>query len=181
MQFYKESILKNGERLIIRSGTRDDSQIVLDKINLTHTETDFLLTYPDENPFTAESEAQYLDEKEKSECECELLAFIGDILVGTAGIDRIGTKYKIKHRCEYGISIAKAFWGLGIGGFLTQACIECAKKAEFKQIELDVVAENEKAISLYKKYGFVEYGRNPKAFNSKYTGYQELVLMRLEI
>ena len=29
--------------------------------------------------------------------------------------------------------------------------------------------------------GFVEYGRNPKGFRSRLTGWQELVLMRLEL
>jgi hypothetical protein len=29
--------------------------------------------------------------------------------------------------------------------------------------------------------GFVEYGRNPKGFRSRTTGWQELVLMRLEL
>ena len=29
--------------------------------------------------------------------------------------------------------------------------------------------------------GFVQYGRNPKGFRSRYSGWQELVLMRLEL
>ena len=29
--------------------------------------------------------------------------------------------------------------------------------------------------------GFVEYGRNPKGFRSRLTGWQEVVLMRLEL
>ena len=37
------------------------------------------------------------------------------------------------------------------------------------------------ALALYKKFGFVEYGRNPKGFRSRNTGYQELVLMRLAL
>ena len=43
------------------------------------------------------------------------------------------------------------------------------------------VAENEAAIALYRSEGFVEYGRNPKGFYSRYSGWQELVLMRLEL
>ena len=73
----------------------------------------------------------------------------------------------------------KEFWGLGIGQALTAACIDCARKAGYAQLELDVVADNASALALYKKFGFVEYGRNPKGFRSRNTGYQELVLMRL--
>ena len=42
-----------------------------------------------------------------------------------------------------------------------------------------MVADNASSLALYKKFGFVEYGRNPKGFRSRNTGYQELVLMRL--
>lgn len=40
------------------------------------------------------------------------------------------------HRAEFGISIAKEFWGLGIGQALTAACIDCARKAGYAQLEL---------------------------------------------
>ena len=44
-----------------------------------------------------------------------------------------------------------------------------------------MVADNASAIALYKSVGFVEYGRNPRGFRSRFTGWQELVLMRLEL
>ena len=75
----------------------------------------------------------------------------------------------------------KAYWGLGVGRALTKACIECAKRAEYAQLELEVVTENRSAIALYESVGFVEYGRNPKGFRSRLTGWQEVVLMRLEL
>ena len=62
-----------------------------------------------------------------------------------------------------------------------EACIECAKEAGYTQLELNVVAENERAVSLYKKMDFVEYGRNPRGFNSRLSGYQEVVYMLLEL
>ena len=64
---------------------------------------------------------------------------------------------------------------------LLSAQWHCARKAGYAQLELDVVADNASALALYKKFGFVEYGRNPKGFRSRNTGYQELVLMRLAL
>ena len=58
---------------------------------------------------------------------------------------------------------------------------ECAKEAGYAQLELDVAAQNERAITLYESEGFAQYGRNPKGFRSRYSGWQELVLMRLEL
>ena len=80
-----------------------------------------------------------------------------------------------------GVSVLKEYWGLGLGKALTKACVQCAKEAGYTQLELNVVAENEAAISLYKGLGFVEFGRNPKGFNSRISGYQELVYMLLEL
>ena len=62
-----------------------------------------------------------------------------------------------------------------------EACIKCAKEAGYVQLELNVVAENTRAISLYKKEGFVEYGRNPKGFKSRTSGCQEVIYMLLEL
>jgi len=44
-----------------------------------------------------------------------------------------------------------------------------------------VVAENTRAISMYERAGFVEFGRNPKGFNSRTAGFQELIYMRREL
>ena len=73
------------------------------------------------------------------------------------------------------------YWNLGIGRALLKACVECALKAGYEQLELEAVAENERAVALYKSEGFEEYGRNPKGFLSRYSGFQELVYMRLDL
>ena len=109
------------------------------------------------------------------------MAWVDGKVAGTAGIDAVGTKYKLRHRAEFGISVAEEYWGLGIGRALTQACIRCAKEAGYTQLELTVVAENERAIALYRSAGFTEYGRNPRGFLSRASGYQELVYMLLEL
>ncbi len=181
MQYNQTIALKNGKQALLRNGTAADAGAVLENFNLTHAETDFLLSYPDEKGFTTEQEANFLDEKEKSANEVEIVAFVDGKVAGTAGIDAVGSRCKVKHRAEFGISIAKDYWGLGLGRALTGACIACAKEAGYTQLELDVVAENESALALYRKVGFVEYGRNPRGFYSRISGYQELVYMRLEL
>lgn len=181
MKYHQVIVLKNGIKCCLRNGTECDGQAVLDNFNLTHGETDYLLTYPDENSLDAIKESQFLKEKSESENEIEIIAIVDHAVVGTAGIKAIGSKYKVRHRAEFGISVAKEFWGQGIGGALTAACIECARAAGYIQLELNVVADNERGVSLYKKAGFTEYGRNPKGFHSRLTGFQEVVSMRLEL
>jgi RimJ/RimL family protein N-acetyltransferase len=181
MTYQKAIKLKDGRTCILRNGIAADGKAVLDIFNLTHEQTDWLLSYSDENRFDAQQEADFLQAKTDSPDEIEILAEIDGKVIGTAGIGRIGTKDKVKHRAEMGISVDKDYWGLGIGRALTKACIECAKIAGYSQLELDVVAQNERAIALYESEGFAQYGRNPKGFRSRYSGWQELVLMRLEL
>jgi len=181
LEYKRTIVLKNGAECCLRNGTEADGKAVFENFNLTHSETDYLCTYPDENSFDPEQEGKFLRQKAESEHEAEILAVVDGTVAGTAGIEMAGRKDKIRHRAEFGISVAKAFWGLGIGRALLDACIECAKKAGYIQMELEVVADNERAISMYKKAGFIEYGRNPKGFRSRVSGFQELVYMRLEL
>ena len=181
MTYNKTILLKDGRECVLRNGTEADGRVVYDLFNLTHEQTDFLLSYPDENSLEVEKEAEFLKDRTESDNGIEILAEIDGKAVGLAGIGPVGKKYKTRHRAEFGISVDKDCWGLGIGRAMAEACIECARKAGYAQVELDVVAENERAIALYKSLGFVEYGRNPKGFCSRLTGWQELVLMRLEL
>ena len=181
MEYIKTVFLKDGRVCTLRNGMEADGQALLDIYILTHAQTDYLLSYPDETTVTAEQEAVFLKEKTDSADEIEMLAEVEGAVVGSAGIGCVGRKEKTRHRAEFGISIDQAYWGLGIGRALTEACIECAKRAGYAQLELEAVAENQTALALYKSVGFVEYGRNPRGFRSRFSGWQELVLMRLEL
>ena len=181
MKYNKIINLKNGKEALLRNGEFADGEAVFVNFNETHAETDYLLSYPDENSFDAQQEAEFLKEKTESPNEIEIVAVVDGMVAGTAGIEAVGAKYKLKHRAELGIAILKEYWGLGIGKALMEACIECAKEAGYTQLELNAVAENERAVALYKKMGFVEYGRNPRGFNSRVSGYQEVVYMLLEL
>lgn len=181
MKYHQTITLKNGKQCLLRHGTGEDGQAVLDNFNRTHGQTDYLLSYPDETGFDASEESRFLQGKAESSNEIEILAVVDGAVVATAGISAIGRKEKVRHRAEFGVSVEKACWGLGIGQALMAACIECAKEAGYAQLELDVVAENKRAVAMYQKAGFVEYGRNPRGFLSRTSGYQELILMRLEL
>ena len=169
------------QRLLLREMNPKDFDALLrvlaDPVIMRH----YLLTYPEEHSYSAEDEAEMLRRKTDSVDEIELLAFVDGAIVGSAGIGCVARKEKTRHRAEFGISVDKAHWGLGIGRALTEACIECAGTAGYIQLELEAVAENKTALALYKSVGFVEYGRNPKGFRSRVSGWQELVLMRLEL
>ncbi len=53
MRYHKMITLKDGRSCVLRNGTAKDGQALLNIFNLTHAQTDYLLTYPEESGFTA--------------------------------------------------------------------------------------------------------------------------------
>ena len=181
MKYNKTIILKDGRECLLRDITKDDAKESLRIFNLTHEQTDYLLAYNDDLNLTVEDEAKYIEARSNSDRAIMFAAIVDGKIVGSAFIEGKDQFTKTRHKADFGISIDKDYWRLGIGKALMQACIDCAKQAGFSQITLEVVGDNKAAISLYKAFGFVEYGRNPKGFKSKYSGWQEEVLMSLDL
>ena len=59
-------VLKDGKEAYLRNGVASDGNAVFENFNLTHAETDYLLSYPDENSFNSEQEGQFLEQKTES-------------------------------------------------------------------------------------------------------------------
>ena len=94
-----------------------------------------------------------------------ITVFDGDNLVGNASLGCVFDKKKTRHRAEFGIAILKSDWGQGLGQKLVSELIAAAKQAGYDQLELEVVATNTAAISLYKKLGYWEIDTVPCVFN----------------
>ena len=181
MRYAETVLLKDGVELLVRNAVASDARALRDIMQRTHAETDYLLSYPDEQGTDDEQEARALAEMERSDNEVELVAVLDGRIVGSAGITAVGGRRKVLHRARFGISILTEHLGMGIGRVLMDACIDSARRAGYTQLELEVVADNERALSLYRRAGFEEYGRNPRGYRSAAAGYQELVHMRLEL
>ena len=181
MRYAKTVLLTGGTELLVRNAVASDARALRDVMQRTHSETDYLLSYPDEQSVDDEQEARSLAETERSDNGVELVAVLGGRIVGSAGITAVGGRRKVVHRARFGISILKEYWGMGIGRMMMEASIDCARRAGYAQLELEVVVGNERAVSLYRCAGFEEYGRNPRGYRSAVAGYQELVHMRLEL
>lgn len=181
MRYAKTVRLTGGVELLVRNAVASDARALRDIMQRTHAETDYLLSYPDEQSVDEEQEARSLAETERSHNEVELVAVVDGKIVGSAGVTAVGSRRKVAHRARFGISVLQEYWGMGIGRVLMEASIDCARRAGYSELELEVVADNQRAVSLYRRAGFEEYGRNPRGYRSAASGYQELVHMRLEL
>ena len=181
MNYNKTVLLPGGQSCIIRSAEAGDAESVLAHLIQTCGETPFLARSGDEIKLSAEEEAEFIAGKEASPVEILLCAFMDGVLAATCGVDQATPYRRYRHRAELGISVKKDFWGLGIGSALLEAGIDAAKKAGFSMLELEVNADNVRAIALYEKYGFQIYGTRPHSLKFEDGRFAASHLMMLEL
>ncbi|MET3195689.1 GNAT family N-acetyltransferase [Bacillus sp. OAE603] len=82
-----------------------------------------------------------------------LVAEVNERIVGFSRCE--GNKLKrTSHKVEFGVCVLKEYWGYSIGKNLLNESINWADLNGIKKITLTVLETNDKAIMLYKKYGF---------------------------
>ena len=108
-----------------------------------------------------------------------MAAVVDGKVAGNCSVSGIGNKRKILHRCSLAIALYREYWGLGIGTAMIGYLTELAKQIGFRQIDLEVVAENEQAQALYRKCGFVESGRRHNALRfDDGTSHDEILMYK---
>jgi putative acetyltransferase len=84
-------------------------------------------------------------------------------VVGTAGLH--GKDGKKRHAATLGMMVHDGFVGRGVGARLVAKLLDVADNwLGLVRVELDTMADNERALRLYRKHGFVEEGRQRKAY-----------------
>lgn len=156
------AVTKSGKIISFRYPTINDAEILMNYINKISAEKSFILFQGEQQ--TLEEETKWLKDKlekiNKNECVF-ITAFIGNKLIASS---EITLQSKVKnHIGVFGITVAKKYRGEGIGKILMELVIEesIEKIKDLKIIDLEVFANNLIAQNLYKKMGFIEYGRLP--------------------
>ncbi|HEU4553299.1 MAG TPA: GNAT family protein [Chitinophaga sp.] len=174
MQHY----LPNGQELVIRPATTEDAPALLACFRQMTKETDFLLyTAVEAQAMTVESEQAFIRSFGDNSRHLLLLAETGGEIVGSVTV-RQSSFYKQRHLGEFGIAIKHAYWNMGIGRRLMTAVMRwAAHHPEITVLYFSVMATNERAIQLYRNFGFTEHGRQPRGIYQPDGTYADLVLM----
>lgn len=102
-----------------------------------------------------------------------VVAEVDGKVVGICDIHRKRPGSEVSHIGILGIAIKRGFRDKGIGRQLMEAVIE-KSRGKFDMLILDVFAINQRAISLYKKVGFVEYAQLPRGTKRGNRYYDEI-------
>lgn len=165
MRFAEEkACLRDGRICTLRTPGEADAEEMLEYIRQTSGETEYMIRYPDEVRLSVEEEATYLRNLADDPREIMIGAWIDGRLAGDAGVRPVTRFDKHRHRGEFGISLKRPYWGLGVGSILLERCLRLARESGFLQLELEVATENMRGVALYKKFGFAVYGTRERGF-----------------
>lgn len=158
------------KNLIVRNAETKNAEKILLIVKQVMSESPFFPRTSDEFNFTIAQEEDYI----KNTALFLVVENDGKI-IGCATLDRSSLS-KLKHTVSFGITILKVYSGHGIGSLLIKKIIEWVEVNKVEKIDLEVFEDNTPAISLYKKFGFVEEGRKRKAIKIN-NDYKDIILM----
>jgi RimJ/RimL family protein N-acetyltransferase len=149
---------RNGLVLVIREAVPEDARALLDYVESISGESDFLSFGPGEFKLTEEEEAEFLQRCRDTDNQLYLVGLVDDKLVSTLTFSG-GRRPRLRHSGEFGVSVRKQYWGLGIASLMVDTLIAWARESGIvKKIDLRVRTDNQRAVSLYQRKGFVIEG-----------------------
>ncbi len=166
------------DEIIIREAMPDDAEKIIAYTKRIGGESDNLTYGAEGLPMTVDKEIGFLNSMKENEHSVFYSAWSGSDLVGTANLS--GMPRRMSHRAELGISVLKSEWNKGIGALLMQHIIDYAKAHGIEIINLEVRSDNQAAIHLYEKFGFINTGKIP-AFFKIGNEYVDFDIMSLDL
>ena len=183
---YEEREFPLGDiKLILRSATEKDAEMLIDFLKTVTGETRFLMCESDEIKLTMEEELDFIREHNDTQDGVLIMGFLveetngekKETYVGNCSFNRIANSRRNAHRGGIGIALFNKYTGLGIGRIMLTALLEEMKSQGYEQAELIVISNNDRARHLYESLGFVEYGRHPQANKYDDGTYADDILM----
>ena len=140
-------------KFVFREAEAKDAEALVEYISMVGGETDNLSYGKDTFKMSAEKEARFVERFRQTKKNIMLVALDGEKIIANASLEANRVE-RYAHRSELSITVLKEYWGRGVGSRLMEMMIDFAKAAGTEIIYLEARADNDRAIALYKKYGF---------------------------
>lgn len=147
-----------GDRIYLSPRNPEDVEIFTEWLNDFET-TDYI--GKSQNLISFNGEKEFLESNSSPECIFVIVTLDNDKLIGTVGIENID---HVNRTGTLGIFIGdKDYRSKGYGSEAIRLILEYGfNYLNLKNIKLDAMSFNERALACYRKCGFKEYGRRRK-------------------
>ena len=144
-----------GERVRLREPRRGDTEIINAFWN--DLEMSSIATNTAPTPDSVEQTQKILDELAARDNHVRFVIEADGTIVGDCSLHDID---KHNRTCEVGIAIGKPFWSQGYGQEALRLLVDYAfKHHNMHRVGLEALADDDRAVTCYRKVGFVEEGR----------------------
>jgi len=169
--------LKDGSEVTLRTGVEEDAPSLLATLSNYISENEGMVWEPDEYRKSEQEIGERIRTMRENPKEILILATSNNEIIGNIDF-HVGARKRIAHVGELGMGMLPAFRSRGLGSLLLDRLIRWAKQVpELEKINLNVISTNERAIGLYRKFGFEEEGRKLREFKYSNGSYADAVLM----
>lgn len=133
-----------------------DAAAVLQLLQQINSETSVVMIPNLDQISIADEEVSLEEISERSDCFV-LLAIFRQIPVGIVTVTKLDGP---DNAGELGVAVLKKYWSQGIGSLLVdEATYWFENFSSLEHLVLDVFSDNQRAIRLYQKFGFVKTGQ----------------------
>jgi len=151
--------LKTGEHVVVRAAVPDDALALLNHVRAVIAEGEFVVTCPEEFNLTEEQERDWIRQYRDDPGKLVIVAEESGQVLGVLNAE-VRPRKRLAHRATLHIAVDREWRERGVGTALLQTAIDWATAHPvIEQLCLAVFATNVRAIGLYRKFGFVDEGR----------------------
>ena len=171
-----KEIIINDKKIKIREARKEDAEALIKYVNIIAGESDFLTFGAGEFDISIEDEEKILENSLEKDNKLFIIAEYKGEIIGNLNFSG-GSRQRTAHTGEFGISVLEEYWGNKIGEELMGYLINWSKETKIvRKINLRVRTDNERAISLYRKLGFIEEGILKRDFFIQNKFYDSLMM-----
>lgn len=183
MHFESLTVLtKKQKEITLRMINPSEVQALLNSmVEIAETAPYILMSVENFKNIKIEDEVKWIESYNNDPRSLLIIAQFNNKIVGIIDFKAFKNP-KSSHRGSLGISLHHEIRGEGLGELLfNKLLLEAKKIDDLLMIELDVMGDNLQAYHLYKKMGFIEVGRIPKAFKQPEGNYCDDIKMMLKL
>lgn len=153
-----KAIAINGKKISIRKAQVEDAEAIIQYLNIIGGESDFLTFGAEGFGRSIKGEEEFIETALGKKNALFLIAEVNGTVVANLNFSG-GIRERTAHTGEFGVSVLKEYWGIGIGRELVLYLINWSKEqGAIRKINLRVRTDNTRGINLYKDLGFIEEG-----------------------